>query len=149
MSVLDDEGRLFGLVNIVDALLALGALALVVGVFALHVPGDTAATQQAAVTIETDVHPSVTDALREEAGSGPIRDVGRVDRVTNATTDQRQHRVRVTAVVDIRRNRDRLYEADRQPTERFRLAIGQRYTLDTPRVKLTGTIVDIEVHDEQ
>jgi hypothetical protein len=83
MPIIDDEGRLFGTVNIIDALVVLFILALVVAGFALVFGGPTSEPATRYATVDLGTHPgfvaeqvSPGDQLAEDAeGNLTVTDV--------------------------------------------------------------------------
>ncbi|NHN60132.1 MULTISPECIES: DUF4330 domain-containing protein [Halorussus] len=155
MNLIDDKGRLFGTVNIIDALAVLLVLA-VAGAGTAFVLGadetEPAATQhQTTVTLQiTDVQPYVADAIPE----GSI-DTDRVADVTNKSvrptkvvvSDQngtlhvRDHPRKRTVTLAVALNTT---VANGEPTfDGEALEVGRQLTLDFGPVTATGNVTEV------
>jgi hypothetical protein len=154
MSLIDDKGRLFGKLNVIDAFVLLLVLAVVGlgGTFALGGGSDTASDRTATVKIQMiEVQPYVVDAIP----TGPV-DSGGVVAVpnksvgpaivtvstANGTLRQREHprkrTVELTVELNVTATKEDL-QFDGQPVE-----IGQRITLDLGPVTVEGVITAVE-----
>ncbi len=157
MALIDDKGRLFGTVNIIDALALLFVLAAVAAgtafVLGADDKGETAPTDQQTTTVTfqvTGVQPYVADAIPE----GPI-DSDRIAAVENKSvrptevvvTDQngtlheRQHPRNKTVTLRVSLNTSIASgepQFDQEPLE-----VGRRLTLDFGPVTVEGAVTKI------
>ncbi|WP_435176501.1 DUF4330 domain-containing protein [Halorussus sp. AFM4] len=155
MDLIDDKGRLFGTVNIIDALAVLLVLAVAAAGTAFVLGADdteSAATQhQTTVTLRiTDVQPYVADAIPE----GPV-DTDRIGAVTNksvrptevvvadqnGTLHVRDHPQKRTVTLDVALNTT---VENGEPTfAGEQLEVGRQLTLDFGRVTVTGNVTRV------
>lgn len=144
-SLIDDEGRLFGHVNVVDAIAVIGAVAFLIA-GAVAVSGGSSAGSVATVELETTGPPYVLDAINDSADP--------LDEDVHWTGNARPH---ATFVIDDRA--DDLHE--RVTAARFdariaianrsgelhyrgqRLYVGRDATLDLGTTVVDVTVVDI------
>lgn len=138
MPVIDEEGRLFGVVNVIDAMAVVFVLALVVAGVSLVSAGDETATHE--VTVRTTVPPWHADAIT----IGPVPDGGSVEAVVNiehvATYEvgfNASHPNQATTYV-------RLDVTLHVVGGETRWRVGEDVSVDLPRVVLNGVIVSVE-----
>jgi len=135
MPVIDDEGRLFGAVNVVDALVVLLVLAVAVAGVALVTGGGSGETPTRTVVVDIGQQPNyVADAIKE----GPVEtsEVVAVESVTrNGESDSR---LRLTVTLAVTENADGL------PTfADERLYVGRRLQLDLSTTIVGGTVIEM------
>lgn len=139
MELIDDEGRLFGLVNVIDALALLVVAAAVLGGVAL-LTDEPAPTETAEVTIRATVPPWEAAAVEPGpiAGTGPVANITGVERVAtfdvgfNASVPNRPEkyvRLRISATV----------ETDAGQSWR----VGERVAVDLGDVRIDGVVVEL------
>lgn len=151
--VIDEQGRFFGVVNVVDLLVSLLFVSVVVAGAALVFPSgaqalDSASEQDAeskTVVVQTDVAPYVADAIKE--GSPVAEDVSSVSdvRIVEKTTingtdadSEMGYRVRFTVTLDT--------ESDERGLPEFRdgrLYVGQDVRLDLGTTIVEGDVVEM------
>lgn len=149
MQVIDDRGYLFGLVNIIDALVVLVLLAVLVAGVALVTgagssPGEEP-TQTEVIDFQTDSYPAfVIDAIAE--GENANDDVVAVldKSVTDLPDNESQTglnltRARLRVEVVVETSRDGLPTFDGE-----RLYVGRELQLDLRSTIVDGIVVDIE-----
>jgi len=156
MEILDEDGRLFGIVNVIDALVALLVLAVIAAGAALVLGGggDTGdQTETVTLTVEiSGVQPYVAEAIPQ---TGPVEG-GNVTAIENRTVEPatvytendsgavlvREHpelrTVTVVATVEGRRSGGALF------LSRQRLAVGSDVRLDFGTTVTNGTITAVE-----
>lgn len=156
VEIVTEEGDLLGVVNVVDALVGLLALAMVVAGGALvlgpGVIGSSGASAQQAVTVtvEADVSPSVLAAFNQSDPIDPdvraVSDAKVVETLElrqNATEyrnhTQRYHRVHLTATVDVSE-----YQGNAVSFRRQHLYVGRTLDLEFTDVVVEGRIVSID-----
>ncbi|SDJ69999.1 protein of unknown function [Halovenus aranensis] len=149
---LDDEGRLFGLVNIVDALVVLLVLAVVVAGVALLLPSSSGETETRYVTLDLGDQP---DYLAEEITPGDewapertsdsitITDVYRFNNAGNGTSVLARAAVNGTEVEPEDPTDDPIFEFRGNP-----LLTGQTYTLVTSEYEVEGAVTRVESDGE-
>lgn len=137
MDVIDDEGFVFGVVNIVDALVVLMVLAVVVaGASLVMGAGDDQTTTQP-ITFETGPQPGyVIDAVSE--GSVPTSDVVAVENKTVRTNADNQTYLVLEVRLVISTTSDGLSRYDGE-----RLHVGRTLTLDLGETILDGVVVEM------
>lgn len=140
MKLVDDEGRLFGLVNLVDFFVVLAIVAAAVTVAAFLVGGPSG-QRSLGVELVAEQPSYVGDAVAQADGcdSGPtVVDAQRrpVDR-ENVSADLETLRVRL-------RLDDATKTEGRWRYRGRRVVIGGALVVDLCRVRLNGTVVDIE-----
>lgn len=149
MQVIDDRGYLFGLINIIDALVVLVLLAvLVAGVALVTDAGSSPAdeeTRTEVIVFQTDAYPDfVTDAI-EEGENGNDEVVAILDKsVTDLPDNESQTgvnltRARLRAEVVVETSPDGLPTFDGE-----RLYVGREMQLDLRSTIVDGLVVDIE-----
>jgi hypothetical protein len=144
MPIIDDEGRLFGTVNIIDALVVLFVLAVVVAGVALVNPFGGSASEPATryATVDLGTHPdfvadqvSAGDRLVEAAeGDLTVTDV--------YYTPGSDGQVRVIARVELRgsvSDESETFQYAGQPLQR-----GGELPLQTPDYEVTGTVTRVD-----
>jgi hypothetical protein len=136
MPVIDDEGRLFGTVNIIDALVVLFVLAVVVaGVALLTGGGGSDETPSRTVVVDVGQQPDyVVDAIAE----GPV-ETSAVVAVENKTVVSGSNgRLRLTVTLAVTENADGL------PTfAEERLYVGRQLQLDLGTTIVSGTVIEM------
>lgn len=156
--LIDEDGRVFGVVNVIDLLVTVMFVGVVIAGGAFLFQSSAEATdptgepidETTTVVVETTVQPYVADAIEdgvpvvEDVSSvSDTRVVERVEReAVNGTQagNRTQYRVRFTATLDTQSDENGLPEFRGE-----RLYVGQ-----TVRLDLGSTIVDgvvVEVHD--
>jgi hypothetical protein len=142
MAVIDEEGRIFGTVNVVDALVVLFALAVVVAGVALVTGGggDTETeTPTRTVVFETGTQPDyVVNSVTE--GQVPTSEVVAVEnkRLRPPEGNATGSRLRLTVTLVVEENGDGL------PTfAGERLYVGRDLQLDLGTTIVSGTVVDM------
>ncbi|WP_276299030.1 DUF4330 domain-containing protein [Halorussus lipolyticus] len=154
MAIIDEKGRLFGKVNVVDAFVLLLVLTVVGvgGAFVLGGGGDsTGADQTATVRMEvTEVQPYVADAI----STGPVGSDGVVAvrnksvgpaivtvTTANGTLRQREHPRKRTVELSVELD---VTGAGDDPTFKGKeLEVGRTVTLDLGRVTVEGPITAV------
>jgi len=136
MALVDEDGRLFGVINVVDALVALLVIALVSGGVTL-VTGPTTATETVSVTGSATVSQPVADAVTASPAVLD-EDVSGVTVTSSTLLNQTQTpHVRVGLTFDMAVLRT---QSGALTARNKRLIIGQTYVIDF------GTaLVDVEV----
>lgn len=149
--ILDENGRLFGTINVVDGLVVLVVLAVVVAGVALVFGGDSSDARTTTVDVRAEnVQPYVANAI-------PIGDVpeGNVERVLNASVTAKQLLVIRADGELVVRDHPRLKTVETTVEvpvssdnggvqfQGQRLKIGQRVTLDFGLVELTGNVTAV------
>lgn len=155
MNLIDDEGRLFGTINIIDALAALLVLAVVAAgtAFVLGTDKQTTTDQQSQTTVTleiTGVQPYVADAIPE--GSIDSETIATVENKSIRPTEvvvedqegelhERQHPRKKTVTLQLTLNTtttedDVLYNDE--PLE-----VGRQLTLDFGPVTVEGTVTKL------
>lgn len=137
MPIIDDEGRLFGTVNIIDALVVLFVLAVAVaGIALLTGGGSSDETPTRTVVVDVGQQPDyVIDAVTE----GPVK-TSEVVAVENKTVlpGGGNDRLRLTVTLAVTENADRL------PTfAEERLYIGRQVQLDLGTTIVSGTVIEM------
>ena len=157
VEVLDEEGNLFGVVNVIDALVVLLVVAVLVAGASLVLGTDSTGPDKKAIDVEyksENLRPHVVDAISEgTVTSGD--DIQIHDKSVSAsqvvTRDQagnlsvRQHPINQTVTLRLGLNvteQDGEYVYDEQPLE-----IGTELTLDLGETTVTGEVVAIEPAD--
>lgn len=144
MPVIDEKGRVFGLINVVDLLAILVVLAFAIGLASLWVGGVSLGddAQNVTVVVEATERPFVGDALAEESArtcqrGATVDHVEVRDRFTpeNATTTH--ERLWITASVDAAQ-RDGVWHHGDQA-----VVVGGELSLDLCTVRVVGTVVDV------
>jgi hypothetical protein len=149
--ILDEKGRLFGTINVVDVLVVLVVLAVVAAGVALVFGGDSSDSRTTTMDVRAEnVQPYVANAI-------PIGDVseGNVERVLNASATPKQI-LAITADGElVIRDHPRLKTVETTVEvpvsddgngvqfQGQRLKIGQRVTLDFGLVELTGNVTAV------
>lgn len=143
MPIIDEQGRIFGVVNVIDAVVVLLVFSVVVAGAALLTQGDDSADTQPAtehryVTIDFDTQPAyVISALGDGNGTistGDDLSVTDVYAVPTGPNDYHLYaRANVTAVSDDQRLTFRT-----EPLE-----LGRSVSVSTPETTLSGTVVDM------
>lgn len=156
MNLIDDQGRLFGMINLIDALVVLVVL-VGIGAGVTFLLGGNAETEQPSKTEMTitvravGLQPFVADAISE----GPVADDSvvaventHVEPTTmvvsdqNGTLHEREHPKKRTATLRLTVN------ATKEESELlFRdtpLEIGQRLNLDLGKVTIKGVVVELD-----
>lgn len=162
-TVLDEDGRLLGRVNIIDALVVLATVAIVLATAAIGFGpggpfGPPASTQHADVSLESTVHPSTANQLH--AGlTGEHVQVTSVDsrvQVQQWLTDGgTRERTRVTFTARLPVNTEisdetgvtRVYWTTEPGRER--LVIGDTIRLDFGTIVIEPTVTTIDVDVEE
>ena len=137
MPIIDDEGRLFGAVNIIDALVVLLVLAVVVaGVALVTGGGSTGERPTRTVVVDVGQQPDyVVDAIEE--GSVGTSEVVAVENKT-AIGDDGNDRLRLTVTLAVTKNADGL------PTfAEERLYVGRQIQLDLSTTIVSGTVIEM------
>lgn len=141
-AVIDDKGRVFGKVNIIDLLAVLVVIAVALGGVALisNTGAGTASTHEA--TFEATVHPSVAEALADRDPTGDVQSINDVTVVDSGAVFKIDEPNKQYAVVQFdtvlsTTDRDGLTYFDGQ-----RLLIGQTYTLDVGFAKIDATLIE-------
>lgn len=142
MDWIDDEGRLLGRVNVIDAFVFLGFLAIVASGIAISATGSIDDgpdnSQKTAVTVEVDVTKHTTAALENiQEDREEITDVRVTQVYRNDSEHRRYDRIYLTIVLE-GTVRDGAYYVDRE-----RIAIGQPYEVDAGRVVVEGRVIRI------
>lgn len=146
--VIDEQGRLLGLVNVIDAAVPLLLVAVTIAVASLVLT--PAAPSSTTVTVETGAPGYVVDAIN--ASEHPADDVAGVRHVdvreryrTNVSTpgyERTEYRIRLA--VDLETAGDA-----EVPTFRGqRLYVGREVTLDLGTTVVTGDVVRVDVGDD-
>jgi len=139
MPLIDDDGRLFGLINVIDLLAIVVAVAFLIAVSTLPIGPYGASEQQVSVTVETEVPPYVTDELEARAVESPtIRSIDVHSTVYDCTEHRRLDRLRVRVVVQAIPRDDGGYRYSGQ-----HLSVGTPIEIDAGRVLFEGTVVEI------
>ena len=159
MNFIDGEGRVFGVVNIIDLLVALFVLAVVVAGAALVVGPDDATDDRETVTVTvraTGIQPYVADALAADAVEG-----GNVTAIENVSVQPaavftqnesgavlardhpRLRTVEVDAVVEATNGSEGLVFGTTP------LRVGQNVSLDAGTVVLSGQVTAIRTSDDR
>lgn len=160
MRVIDENGRVFGVVNVVDLLVVLFAAALLVAGYAVVTGAGPSSAGAADSTVNVTVtvkvagaSPPVVDRL--EAGVTDRRDGVTHARITSVRTEptpvlvenesgvfEGEHPwktdVYVTAVLQVD-DTERGYQFDGEPVK-----VGRNVTLSFPTVEATGRVVDVD-----
>ncbi|WEL16802.1 Uncharacterized protein SVXHr_0623 [Halorhabdus sp. SVX81] len=165
MDIIDEHGNLFGIVNVIDALVVLLLAAVVVAGVALVVgqgPSETASsTEDVPITVQVeDTKPYVAAAIPEGAietkesiisvddkSVEPSRVVVRAD---NGTLHERAHPLNRTVTMDVTLSVSEAL-SDGQAEYRFNgqpLEVGRTLTLDLGRVSISGIVTDFEFDAE-
>lgn len=159
MEIIDEEGNLFGVINVVDALAALLVLAVVVAGVALMVPSDERPEASESVTVTAtvklaDVSPEFADDI----------ETGLTERQNGDVTARVVEKEEVPAVVVVTsddghiyarehpRNKDIYLGVELRATNadeglRFHdapLQVGREVTLDLGIITVSGRIVELE-----
>lgn len=151
--VIDEKGKLFGVINIIDLLVVLVFVSVVIAGAALVFQSGAEATDPASepvnesttVVVETTVAPYVADAIRD--GSPVLDDISSVGDVhvvdtieVNDTQTGREtrYRVRFTATLVTQSDDNGLPEFRGE-----RLYVGQTVRLDLGTTVVDGVVVDI------
>ncbi|WP_159904884.1 DUF4330 family protein [Salinirussus salinus] len=137
MPIIDDEGRLFGTVNIIDALVVLFVLAVVVaGVALLTGGGSSDETPTRTVVVDVGQQPGyVIDAIEE--GSVETSDIVAVENKAIASGGGND-RLRLTVTLAVTENADGL------PTfAEDRLYVGRQVQLDLGTTIVSGTVIEM------
>jgi hypothetical protein len=136
MPIIDEEGRLFGAVNIIDALVVLFVLAVVVAGVALVTGGGSSdGTPTRTVVVDVGQQPGyVVDAIQE----GPVG-TSEVVAVENKTVvSGGNDRLRLTVTLAVTENADGL------PTfAEERLYVGRQLRLDLGTTIVSGTVIEM------
>lgn len=144
MQLIDGEGNLFGLVNVIDALVVLVFVALVTAGVGIVAGGSSGTeTESLTVTYEATVHPAVADASASDRAmldggtvvDGPLV----VDQWTNETTRQEYERIRLEASVPVTVTEDGTLESDGD-----RLYVGQKTSVDLGITRFSATVTEIK-----
>jgi hypothetical protein len=137
MQLLDEEGNLFGVVNVVDALFVLVVVAIGVAGASFVAGGSSSQQNSEQVTGEACVHPSVVDAINETSAPGDddLRDVS-VENVE--PVNQSRSCVTLSFGLEVDRRDGLLYARGE------RLFVGHNLTLDLNRTVVTVLVTDIE-----
>jgi len=147
VDVIDQEGNLFGRVNVVDAIVVLFLAAIVIAGVALVTTGGSAAADTTVATVETTTSPAVVSALEEaepapESGVQFIGDVQVVDTVlVNSTEYANASRTHKVVELELHLETDTreglLYFQDE------RLYIGSKLELDLTTTVINCTVVEM------
>lgn len=138
--MIDDKGRLFGVVNIIDAFVVLFMVAVVVaGVAVVSGSSGADAEEERSVTVVvgSEVPAYVSDALAD-VDADRLANVTVVGEQTNATTGRQYHRVHATVEVEVTERADGRLVADGQ-----RVAVGGSFEVDLGRVVFEGAVREI------
>ena len=137
MPVIDDEGRLFGTVNIIDALVVLFVLAVAVaGVALLTGGGSSDQTPTRTVVIDAGQQPDyVIDAIEE--GSVETSEVVAVENRT-VRPGGGNDTLRLTVTLAVTENADGLATFAEE-----RLYIGRQVRLDLRTTIVSGTVIEM------
>jgi hypothetical protein len=136
MRVIDDEGRLFGAVNVIDALVVLVVLAVAVaGVALVTGGGNSGETPTRTVVVDVGQQPGyVADAIEP----GPV-ETGDIVAVENATRyGGNDTRLRLTVTLTVTENADGLPSFAGE-----RLYVGRQLQLDLGTTIVSGTVVEM------
>lgn len=139
MDIIDGDGFLFGVVNIIDALVILLVAAVLIAGTALVAPAGGETQQTKTVVIQTGAQPNyVIDAVEE--GQVATSDIVAVNQKTVTQINDNKQRLRLTVRLEVEENRDGL------PTFRGdRLYVGRELTLDLGETIVKGTVVDMQL----
>ncbi|MEF8886408.1 MAG: DUF4330 family protein [Haloarculaceae archaeon] len=136
MPIIDDEGRLFGTVNVIDALVVLFVLAVVVaGVALLTGGGGSDETPTRTVVVDVGQQPGyVVDAIEE----GPVETSAVVAIENKTVVSGGSDRLRLTVTLAVTENADGL------PTfAEERLYVGRQLQLDLGTTIVSGTVIEM------
>ncbi|KAB7514641.1 DUF4330 family protein [Halosegnis rubeus] len=141
MELLDEHGRVFGIVNIIDLLVVLFVLAVAVAGIALVVGSDESgepSEQQVTrtVTVELGTHPPDGAALIE---SGTVTFAGQNHTLTGVYRTPTDDGIRIVAAVRV----DGIVEDDVFTTEGAELRYGTVRRLTTPAYTVEATVINI------
>lgn len=157
MDIIDEQGRLLGTINVIDALVVLLVLAVLVAGIAL-VTGQNSPSQSQTerITVQaSSVHPAVATAIPEKeltnssiisVTNKSVRPSTVVVRADNGTLHERSHPVNRTVTIDVTLS-VRESESGGQTEYYFReepLEIGRTLSLDFGRVSVNGTVTDFK-----
>lgn len=137
MAIIDDKGRLFGTVNIIDALVVLFVLAVAVaGVALLAGGGSSDETPTRTVVVDTGQQPDyVIDAIRE--GSVETSEVVAVENKTVISANGNET-LRLTVTLAATENADGLATFAGE-----RLYVGRQVRLDLRTTIVDGTVIEM------
>lgn len=143
MPIIDDEGRILGVVNVIDALVVLLLLSVVVAGVALVTQGGGSENQQPTtehryVTLDFGSQPAyVISALESPARSTPSGDAVQLSDVYAVPTGPEQYHLYARANLTV-------MPADEGVSFRSKpLKLGRSLSVSTPETSLGGTVVDI------
>lgn len=154
MEVIDEEGYLFGVVNVVDALVVLAVLAVVIAGFALVNPFSDGGVEEEATryaTIEVAHQPGY---VAERISAGDVMSPRGTQKNLTVTDVYRTPGQGDNASVTMRvRVAGALVEREEQPGTRFEYAgaefsAGNRFTVTTGEYAVTGRVTDVSENTE-
>jgi len=137
MPIIDEEGRLFGTLNIIDALVVLFVLAVAVAGVALVTGGGSSdETPTRTVVVDVGQQPDyVVDAIEE--GSVGTSEVVAVENKT-VIPGEGNDRLRLTVTLAVTENADGLPSFAEE-----RLYVGRQVQLDLRTTIVSGTVIDM------
>lgn len=144
-AVIDDEGKLFGVINVIDALAILLVVAVLVAGFALVGPLQAEQSDTKYATIDLGTHPDyiaeqITEGDRYDPGTGT--DSLTVTNVFMAPAGEGERRVVIRAEI----NGTSIDPEVETSALRFAgepLRFGRMLTIETPEYVVEGTVTDI------
>lgn len=148
VDVIDQEGNLFGRVNVVDAIVGLLLLAILVAGVAVAFPLPTSASTTTTITAEATVSPAVADAIAsiDSAPASGVESVGEVSVeqtiLVNATEFQDRKVRRQVVRFDVTLSTSQVQ--DHPHYRGTRLYVGQAVELDLRWTVVTATVVGME-----
>lgn len=140
MQVIDEKGRVLGLINVLDLVAVLVVLVVAAGAVAFVVGDSPPPEPDLTVVVETSEPPFVTNALEVANGcdrGATIEHVLIENRIRNETRGIELHRLRVTARVAADRHEGGWTFDGRE------LWVGGPIELDLCSVRVDGTVVQI------
>lgn len=146
MELIDEDGNLFGRVNVIDALVVLFVLAVLVAGVALLGVFDDQETETRYATIDLGEQPDyVIDRVEE---GDVVEHEGTADNITITDTYKYETEESDAAVIQVEVNGERIVEEDGE--DRFEylgepLQIGRELTIDTDAYQVEGTITEAAV----